>query len=178
LGPLQKAALILIAFLSIVAFALDTRLHRDTCPKCFDFWQKYSLGEVSSYYHLSGSQENLVKGLVGFPSSLPLATVAIELKYSAPLKSINIGAIGKKDANVGNWTTQSISYLWGIGILDNATGSTLINNGDRREELNIPIDRKLTLLIPDNGNLSKCPDLYIQLTYMNGKHARTLAGCK
>lgn len=175
-----KNTLLLLSSLSLLfAAAWSTRSHRESCPHCFDLWQKFDLGQIHASYSLTPPQEALVNGLDNFPTKRSLASILIDIGRSDTLlKSISISAIGINNTDVGNWTTQPLSHLWGIGILGGKSGSALLNYGSRKDNLKLALPSELTLLIPDNGNLHKCPDIYIQIFYADGSRAETLATCK
>lgn len=125
-------------------------------------------------YQLIPPQSELVGGLENFPATLPLAEIQIELNESENLDAVYVLA----PDGLGEWTTHPINNLWGVGIIDKEGGYKIRNEGSRNEKLNLPISRKLTLWIADNGNLSKCTDLNVQLLFAGGKIVNTLAGCK
>lgn len=133
--------------------------------------------EGTARYNLVAPNEALVKNLDNFPPTRSLAEIQIELSDSVNLKRISISAT-KGIANVGGWTTRPIPHLWGIGIIDNESPVKLRNYGPRGNNLNLPIGRKLTLLVPDNGNLPGCPSLQIDMDYGNHGHLSINAGCK
>lgn len=178
IGLTKKVAFTLTALLLLIGSALFVRTHREACPTCFDFWHKIRLGEANSEYHLIASQGIMVKGLVNFPATLPLVNIQIELSDSAVLEAVSVSAIDYNGNDLGNWTTRPISHLWGIGVVDNMVQGLIINNGPRKNNLKLSIGRKLTLLIPDNGNLAKDSKLYIQIYFDGGKRASTLATYK
>jgi hypothetical protein len=178
IGLTKKIAIILVATLLLFCVALTTRTNRDYCSACFDFWQKIRLGEVVAEYQLIAPQHNLVKGLENFPTNLTLAKIDIKLPESGVLKAVYISAIDNKGYDIGNWVTEPISYLWGIGIVDELSHGQLINSGLRRENLRLPVSRELSLLISDNGNLSIKPNFYIQIYYEEGRRVSTIAGYK
>jgi len=173
----QKAILLSTLIFFIVLTLLALFFRNPSLPST-DQLRKTSTESIKASYHSSPSQDALVKDLDNFPTALPLATIQIALPNPTTLKAISISAIGSENTELGNWTTQPISHLWGIGILGETPNSKLVNYGKRKEDLNIPISETLSLLIPDNGNLSKCPDLHIQLLYINGDRASTVASCK
>jgi len=122
-------------------------------------------------YHLSPPRVALVKGLDNFPADRPLAEIQIELNDAAILKRISISAT--KGGNiVGEWNTRPLPHLWGIGIVDNESSGKLRNDGPRGNNLNLPVGRKLTLLISDNDHLPERPNLKINIDY--GKHGHLL----
>jgi hypothetical protein len=174
----KKVSFTLTALLLLISNALFVRTHREACPTCFDFLHKIRLGEVNAEYHLIASQEVMVKGLDNFPATLPLANIQIELSDSAVLEAVSVSAIDYNGNDIGNWTTRPISHLWGIGVVDNVAQDLISNNGPRKNNLKLPIGRKLTFLIPDNGNLTKNSTLYIQIYFDGGKRANTLATYK
>jgi hypothetical protein len=55
---------------------------------------------------------------------------------------------------------------------------TIKNNDIRKYNLELPASEKLIFLIPDNGNLSACPPLNINLTYNGYRHLSFVANCK
>jgi hypothetical protein len=171
----KKYAFIFIAILVIIGGALLTKTHRESCSICFDLWHKNRLGEAIAEYQLVAPQENLVNGLDNFPANLPLAKINIKLTESELMEAVSISAIDHQGNDLGNWVTRPINYLWGIGIIDNANPELLKNSGSRKENLKLPIGPELSLLIPDNGNLSKKPKLYIQIYYFGGKRISTIA---
>lgn len=133
----------------------------------------YYSSQVAAKYHLIEPHENLVKGLDNFPSTVQLAEIQIELKKSVNLDSVSILAVG----GLGTWTTSPINHLWGVGIIDQVGLGKIINKGARTEKLSLAINRKLTLLIPDNGNLSNCPELKVDLLIDGSIHLGALATC-
>ena len=172
----NNIALTLVAALFLSTIALYTRTNRDYCASCFDLWQKIKLGEAAAEYHLMAPENILVKNLDNFPSNVQLAKIQIKLPNLVVLDSISISAIDNNGNDLGNWVTRPISYLWGIGILNvNQSNGEVINNGLRKDNLKLPIRREILLLIPDNGNLSKNPKLYIRLNLESGKSISTLA---
>jgi hypothetical protein len=177
-GLVQKFVLILSTTLLLVSVALVTRSYREICPKCFDYWQRNSLGEIKATYHLVPAQESLVNGLENFPPPRPMAEIQLDFLPANTLKAISVSAIGNNGADLGNWTTLPVNYLWGIAIKNNLNSGTLLNYGSRKEELKLTVDRKLSLLISDNDNLPKCPGLYMQLIFIDGSRVSTLASCK
>lgn len=128
-------------------------------------------------YKLIPPNEALVKELDNFPPTLSLAAIQIELSQSANLKRISISAT-KGLSDVGGWTTRPIPHLWGIGIVDDESSTKLKNYGPRGNNLNLTVGQRLTLLIPDNGNLSGCPNLKIDMDYGNHGHLSINARCK
>lgn len=129
-------------------------------------------------YHLITPEEPLVENLENFPATFPLAEILIELSESAILNSVSVTASNNLGNIVGNWTSKPVSHLWGIGIIDKESTVQIRNNGFRKGNLDLPIGQKLTLLIPDNGNLSACPPLEINLTYNGYRHLSIIANCK
>jgi hypothetical protein len=177
-GLFKNIILIMSVILLLSNALLSTRNQRESCPFCFDLWHKFKLGEAVAEYHLIAPQRILVTGLDNFPANLPLAKILIKLKKSEVIESISINAIDKNGNDLGNWVTQPISYLWGIGILDGISLDQINNGGLRTEKLNLPTTRELSLLIPDNGNLSKHPYLYIKISLHGGRDIGILATYK
>ena len=133
----------------------------------------YSIDSVSAKYHLRTVDSNKIKDLENFPITTLVAEVKIEFKNNFKLDSISIVA----DGGLGSWTTRPIYHLWGVGIFDQYTSYNIINNGKRTEELRIPINSTLKILIPDNGSLSKCPILKINLATGDNNYLSTKAVC-
>jgi hypothetical protein len=175
IGLTKKVSVILILLVTFFSFFLVTRSHREACQPCFDFWHKVRLGKTESQFSLIPSKEILLKGLDHFPETRLLAKVQIRLPNSAVLDSVSISAIDRQGNDLGNWTSQPTDYLWGVGVLDNAAQAQISNYGPRAYNLKLPISRNLFLVIPDNGNLSKRSNLYIQIHFNDGSRVSTLA---
>jgi hypothetical protein len=127
-------------------------------------------------YHSIPQQDTLVKDLDNFPKLTPLTIIQLNLKKIAILKSITIKAFDVNGTMMpGGWTTQPDTN-WGIGIFGSLSENSLINNGKRREDLNLPIGQKLSLLIA--GDLPKCAKLYIELSYSDRSRDSSVAYCK
>ena len=101
-----------------------------------------------------------------------MAELKIELTNSINLDTVSIFA----DGGVGAWTTRPIDHLWGIGIIDQIRPGKILNKGVRTDKLSISINRKLTILIPDNGSLGNCPRLRIEL-FDGKKYIGAIASC-
>jgi hypothetical protein len=126
----------------------------------------------ASYRFLS-PQPNIVNGMESFPSTLPLIEIQIGLSEPVSLNSVYVAAPNA----LGEWTTQPANNLWGVGIIEYGEHK-ILNSGARKVKLNTPIGRNLTLWIPDNGNLSKCPQLHVELILVDGKHISATPNCK
>ena len=126
--------------------------------------------KLNDYLKLPNSY--LVKDIENFPSTVALAEVKIELTNSINLHSVSIVA----DGGVGAWTTKPIDHLWGMGIIDQIKPGKILNKGVRSDKLSIAINRKLTILIPDNGNLGNCPRLRIEF-FDGNKYIGAIASC-
>jgi len=130
---------------------------------------------VSADYLRISPQADLVKNLTTFPATLPLVEIQLELTESKILDSVRVLALGG-----GEWITSPINQgLWGVAVIDKVGGVyKVMNEGPRKEKMNIPISRFLTLWIPNNGDLSKCPELKLKLLFSGGERVNTIASCK
>lgn len=124
-------------------------------------------------YHFIAPQEPLVKVLDNFPAALPLIEIQLGLKEAGSVDSIYVSAPN----GLGEWTTLPSNNLWGIGIIEKSNGLRIRNAGGRKENLTLPIGRNLILWLPDNGNLSECPELYVELILTSGKRVAASANC-
>jgi len=158
--------------LLFISSALHTRTDRESCSACFDFWHEVGLGKVTSQYTVIPSSETVLKGLENFPSTPHLGKIQIKLNEALILDSIFVSAIDQQGNDAGNWTTRPVSHLWGVGVL---LEDKIINKVARIESLKIPINQKLSLLIPNNGNLLKGTNLYIRIYFNGGQYISTLA---
>jgi len=172
IGVTNKAAIILTILLLFISSALHTRTDRESCSACFDFWHEVGLGKVTSQYTVIPSSETVLKGLENFPSTPHLGKIQIKLNEALILDSIFVSAIDQQGNDAGNWTTRPVSHLWGVGVL---LEDKIINKVARIESLKIPINQKLSLLIPNNGNLLKGTNLYIRIYFNGGQYISTLA---
>jgi hypothetical protein len=82
--------------------------------------------------------------------------------------------------NGGVWITSPINQgLWGVAVIDNMGGvEKLLNDGPRKESMNLSIAHTLTLWIPNNGDLSTCPQFEIELLFAEGERFKSVANCK
>jgi hypothetical protein len=165
---------IIIIFL-LFGISFSTKNKREPCPACFDLWHKIKRGEVVAEYQIISTDQFVVKNLEAFPATPLMAKIHINLLRPEVLESVSISAIGPNGDDIGNWTTQAIPYLWGIGIIDSIDNTKIINNDLKRDIFNIPISKEIYLIIPDNGNLTKYPKLYINFNFNGGKRVSTLA---
>jgi hypothetical protein len=130
--------------------------------------------ENRAEYQFIAPREKLTKSLDGFPSSLPMVEIQINLNEPRNLDAVNIIA----PIGLGNWTTLPIQNTWGIAVVDKVGNEYKIRNeGQRMDRMNLPHENKLTLWLPDNGKLTKCPELQIELVFDGGKHFSSVADC-
>lgn len=127
-------------------------------------------------YRTMPPQRDFVEGMDNFPAETPLATIRLNLESSKTIKAISISAIAEDGTDLGNWTTQPTTHLWGIGIFNDS--NVLANKGSRKTELDLMVAQNLSLLIPDNGNLPRCPKLYIELLFSDGTRTSTFIQCQ
>lgn len=126
---------------------------------------------VNAKFHFIPPQESLVKGLDDFPATLSLVEVQIELNNVENLEAAHVVAPNA----LGDWTTQPVKNIWGVGVIDKEGGNKIKNAGPRKENLNLPIGRQLTLWFPDNGSLNKSPELQVELLVDGGKRVSFVA---
>jgi hypothetical protein len=135
----------------------------------------YISSKIIAEYYLTEPNYILSKDLENFPSKVPLAMIQIDFKEIVKLDAVSITSEG---LGGGSWTTKPINHLWGVGIKDQLLNDKIINYGPRKELLNLNVNRKLILLIPDNGNLINCPKLKILFKLDNKKDLGTIASCR
>jgi hypothetical protein len=126
-------------------------------------------------YQFIPSNESLTKVLDGFPPTLPMVEIQVQLRESKNLDSVNVVAPN----GLGNWTTHPIKQTWGIGIIDRDNGvSKIKNDGQRNDKMNLAHGHKLTLWFPDNGSLTSRPELQVELVFDGGARINTVARFK
>jgi hypothetical protein len=134
----------------------------------------YYSEKIKADYQFIHSNIDLVNKLDNFPTSVSLVKIQIDMQSFFYLDAVYI----EIEDGSGEWTTKPINHLWGVGIIDQLGQGIVINNGKRTEKLSLPINQKLTLLIPDNGKLQYCPKLRVSLLIDGNKHFGTIANCR
>ena len=154
----------------------------DVYPELIDMFQNclgqdgdlILMGDHAEYQFIA-SNASVTSKLEAFPASLPMIEVELELTESKNIDSVNIFSPN----GLGNWTTFPIKNTWGIGVVNNAGGSYKMDNeGQRKARMNIAHGRKLSLWFPDNGNLTRCPELRVEIFFEGGDTINTIARCK
>jgi hypothetical protein len=175
LGPTRQLMIGLVALSLLIGGSVFTLVVRENCPTCVYLMQRVGWVGTIANYQFTPPQENLTKALDAFPPTLPMVEIRIQLIENKNLDSVYVLAPN----GLGNWTTHPIKSTWGIGVIDKDGDVYKINNaGQRVDKMNLPHGRKLTLWIPDNGNLSKCPELQVELVFEGGSPINTVADCK
>jgi hypothetical protein len=130
---------------------------------------------IIAEYKFIPSHEGQTTGLDSFPATLPIVEIQFELH-----ESINVAAVNVIAPNgLGDWTTRPVKNTWGIGIVNIKGGVlTVINKGPRTEKMKLTVSRNLILWFPDNGGLSKCPELQVEFLLDSGKFINAIADCK
>jgi hypothetical protein len=172
-GLTRQIVLTLVALFLLLGSMLITITAHDAYQSGSYFLQKVGLFGLKAKYQLIPPHEDLVKHLAIFPPSLPLVEIQIELNEPKILDTVRVLA-----PNGGEWTSRAIDPgLWGIVIVDTDAGNKILNDWPRRELMGLSVGRKLTLWIPNNGDLSKCPKFEVELLLGGGKRVSTIAGC-
>ena len=77
----------------------------------------------------------------------------------------------------GTLTTLPIEELSNIGILDHEN-KQLINTGKRLDQLDYKVNKKFSILIPENNYLQVCTAFKVDLTYNNNNKINVHVPCK
>jgi hypothetical protein len=126
-------------------------------------------------YTFIPSRPSQTKLLDSFPSELSMIEVQVPLGKFSNLDSINVLALG----GLGNWTTLPIKNTWGIAIVEKSGDEYRIRNeGLRVEKMNLAHADKVIFWFSDNGRLSKCPELQVDLGFNGGEHKAIPANCE
>jgi len=172
-GLTRQIVITLIALLLLSGSMLSTLTAHEAYQATVYFLQKKGLMGVKAQYQVIPPHEDLVKHLATFPAALPLVEIQIELNEPKILDTVRV-----LSPNGGEWTSRPVDPgLWGIVILDKEAGNKVLNDWPRTELMNLPVGRKLTLWIPNNGDLSQCPKFELELSFSGGKRVNALAGC-
>jgi len=136
-------------------------------------YQLVEMLQTKAEYQRIPPHPDLVKNLTTFPATLPLVEIQIELKETKVLDSVRVLAGG------GEWITSSVNQgLWGVAVVDNEGGVyKIMNDGPRKEKMGLPVNQKITLWIPNSGDLSKCPQFEVELLFGGGERVSTVAAC-
>jgi hypothetical protein len=170
----QKIVIVLIALFLLIISTTFTMAFRGTCPSCLYLIQKTGMVGNIANYQFFPAHENLTKTLDGFPPSLPMVEIQVLLSESKNLDAINVLAPN----GLGNWTSLPIQNTWGIAVVDKVGDEYKVRNeGQRVGKMNLSHGGKLYLWFPDNGGLSKCPELQVELVFNDGTHSTTVATC-
>lgn len=113
-----------------------------------------------------------------FLKTQSFAEVNVELSSDVKLSSVSVSALNKLGGSVGDWTTLPISQNWNVGIIEDLDSPRIVNIGPRKANLNLPIGKKITFLLADNGNLSTIDHLNIDINYNGYKHLLIVENCK
>jgi hypothetical protein len=137
---------------------------------------KYQLIEspVIGEYRFITHHESLTKELDAFPKTGSVVEVNFKLNESMNVASVKIIAPN----GLGDWTTLPVKDTWGIGVVKkNGVVLNVINKGVRERTMKLHLEGNISLWFPDNGNLSKCPELKVIFLLNNGETINTIADC-
>jgi len=111
-----------------------------------------------------------------FPINTKYIKIDLDLSEPITVQSLMLHVIIDSKYN-GTMTTLPIDGLRNIGILDNKN-KQLINTEQRSDNLNYIVNKKFSILIPENNYLEACPAFKIELAYNNNNKINVRVPCK